>query len=124
MCRLLLLKLTVRTKLDFKRMMSKFFLVLLLSLPYFTGSAKVLDDSCTFKGKPLHGKVKIVEHYPDFKVKVVTSYPDLKVKIKDNYPDKCGEWKIVDSYPDFKVQVVNSYPDFKIKLVERYPGVK
>jgi hypothetical protein len=82
---------------------------------------KVTD--CKYKGVPLHGKVKIVESFPDFKVKVVESFPDLKVKLVESFPDECGKWRIVDSFPDFTIQIVESFPDFTIKMVECFPGM-
>lgn len=82
-----------------------------------------IDDSCTLNGVPLHGKVKFVDSFPDFKVKVVSSFPDLKVKHVTSFPDDCGEWQIVDSFPDFTVKFVDSFPDFTIKYVDSFPGV-
>lgn len=93
---------------------------LILSSPV---SAEKVQSNCTFKGIPLHGKVKVVDSFPDIKVKVVTSFPDLKVKTVDSFPDDCGEWKFVDSFPDFKIQYVQSFPDIKIQMVESFPGL-
>jgi hypothetical protein len=94
-----------------------------------TGSETSPDKStsslsgCSCKGIPLHGKVKIVSSYPDFKVKIASSYPDLKVKKVTMFPDHCGEWQFVESsYPDFTVQFVESYPDFTIQYVSSFPG--
>lgn len=70
----------------------------------------------------LHGKVKFVDSFPDYKIKVVTSFPDLKVKKVTSFPDDSGEWMIVDSFPDFTVQVVDSFPDFTIEYVDSFPG--
>ena len=82
-----------------------------------------IDKSCTYRGKRLWGKVKVVTSFPDFKVQVVGSFPHLKVKRVTSFPDKCGKWKFVKSFPDFKVQFVKSFPDFKIKYVTSFPGV-
>jgi hypothetical protein len=82
-----------------------------------------VPESCTLKGKKLHGKVKIVEHFPDFKVKVVEHFPDLKVKIVAHCPDTCGKWQLVEHFPDFTVKLVEHFPDFTILLVEHFPGV-
>lgn len=82
-----------------------------------------IGSDCSFKGVPLHGKVKIVESFPDFKVKVVNSFPDLKVKIVNSFPDDCGEWQFTESFPDFKIQIVESFPDFSIQYVESFPGL-
>ena len=37
-------------------------------------ASPVSSDGC-FKGIPLRGKVKIVDHFPDSKLKVVSSFP-------------------------------------------------
>jgi hypothetical protein len=97
-------------------------LVLLTISLAHSGSDKV-DSSCTFKGKKLYGKVKVVTSFPDIKVKVVTSFPDLKVKTVTSFPDSCGKWKFVESFPDFTIQYVTSFPDIKIKHVTSFPGV-
>jgi len=70
----------------------------------------------------LHGKVKVVESFPDYEVKIVDSFPDLKVKVVTSFPDKPGEWQFVESFPDFTVKFVDSFPDFTIKYVESFPG--
>lgn len=85
--------------------------------------ADAVDSSCTFNGQALHGKVQIVDSFPDIKVQVVTSFPDLKVKNVTSFPDDCGEWQMVESFPDFTVQFVTSFPDIKIQYVESFPGV-
>src|SRR6056297_1706406 len=63
-----------------------------------------IGDDCTFNGKKLAGKVKIVDSFPDIRVKAVSSFPDLKVKQVTSFADQCGEWQFVDSFPDFKIQ--------------------
>ena len=48
------------------------------SLRFFSSlhasASPVSSDGC-FKGIPLRGKVKIVDHFPDSKIKVVSSFP-------------------------------------------------
>ena len=48
------------------------------SLRFFSSlnasASPVSSDGC-FKGIPLRGKGKIVDHFPDIKVKVVSSFP-------------------------------------------------
>jgi hypothetical protein len=109
-----------------------FLLILLASSIFFliNTSGKSIDDKglnkekCTYNGIPLHGKVKIVESFPDIKVQVVESFPDINVKIVSIFPDDCGEWQMVESFPDFKIQFVTSFPDIKIRFVESFPGIK
>jgi hypothetical protein len=86
------------------------------------GGAAVAKD-CTFKGRKLQGKVKVVQSFPDLKVKVVENFPDLKVKIVENFPDACGKWKLVENFPDFTIQYVENFPDLEIKMVENFPGL-
>jgi len=87
-------------------------------------SAGKIGSDCTYKGKNLYGKVKIVNSFPDFKVKVVKSFPDLKVETVTSFPSSCGKWEIVESFPDFTVQFVDSFEDFSIEYVTSFPGVK
>jgi len=97
----------------------------LVSMSPWTVEAKgkVSKSSCSYKGKKLYGKIKIVKNFPDIKVKIVKSFPDLKVKKVKNFPDKCGKWKIVKNFPDLKVKIVKNFPDIKVKYVKNFPGV-
>jgi hypothetical protein len=85
-------------------------------------SDKVGSD-CTFKGKKLYGKVKVVDAFADFEVKKVDAFADLHVKKVDAFADSCGKWKFVDAFPDFEVKWVDAFPDFEIKMVDAFPGV-
>ena len=87
-----------------------------------TAADKISSD-CTFRGKKLQGKVKIVSAFPDFKVKKVEAFEDLKVKNVDAFPDSCGRWQFVDSFPDFTIQYVEAFPDFTIRFVNAFPGL-
>lgn len=82
-----------------------------------------VDESCTYDGRALHGKVQFVTSFPDIKIQFVTSFPDIKVKFVSSFPDDCGEWQIVNSFPDFKIQIVTSFPDVKVQIVDSFPGV-
>src|SRR5690606_36344098 len=96
---------------------------LLPLLVLLSGSAREQQKKdCHYKGIPLYGKVKIVEHLPDLTVQVVQSFPDLKVKLVDQFPDECGEWQIVEHLPDIKVKFVTAFPDVKIQYVNAFPG--
>ncbi len=81
------------------------------------------EETCSFNGIKLYGKIQFVESFPDITIKVVESFPDIKVKIVDSFPDDCGEWQVVDSFPDIKVKIVESFADIKIKFVESFPGI-
>lgn len=87
-------------------------------------SARRIGSDCTYKGKKLWGKVKVVNSSPDLKVKIVRSLPDLKVKIVTSFADSCGKWRMVEHFPDLKVQFVNSFPDITIQYVDSFPGVR
>ncbi len=86
------------------------------------GLTDKVSDSCTWKGIPLHGKVKFVESFADIKIEFVESFPDLNVKFVESFPEQCGQWKIVESFPDFTVKVVESFPDIRVKVVNSFPG--
>lgn len=84
-----------------------------------------IDSSrCTFNGKPLFGKIQIVDSFPDIRVQVVTAFPDLKVQKVTSFPDRCGRWQIVKSFPNTKIQFVDSFPDVKVKFVTSFPGLR
>lgn len=100
-----------------------FFIIVLTLFLNLTANAGNISSSCTYKGKPLYGKVQVVNSFPDFKVKKVTSFEDLKVKQVTSFPDKCGRWQFVNSFPDFKIQYVDSFEDFKIKFVDSFEGL-
>lgn len=84
---------------------------------------KIKKGDCAYKGFKLHGKVQIVDHFPDLKIQVVDHFPDLKVQKVEHFPNACGQWQIVEHFPDFKVQIVDHFPDLKIQWVDHFPGV-
>jgi hypothetical protein len=85
----------------------------------------VIDaGSCTCRGIPLKGRVKVVSAFPDFKIKAVTAFPDIRVQTVTSHPDACGKWQFVDAFPDFTVQYVDAFPDFTVQFVEHFPGTK
>ena len=49
------------------------------------GTGNVDAATCSFQGKKLYGKVKVVESFPDVRIKLVTSFPDLKVKTVESF---------------------------------------
>ncbi len=82
-----------------------------------------IATGCTLAGRPLAGRVKVVDAFPDLKVKVVDAFPDLKVRWVDAFPDSCGRWQRVDAFPDFTVQFVDAFPDLTIREVDAFPGL-
>ena len=105
------------------RVMKKIFIFCLIFIPtIFLFAGGISKSDCTYKGKKLYGKIKLVTSFPDIKVQVVSSFPDLKVQKVTSFPNSCGKWQIVESFPDLKVQIVNSFPDVKIKYVSSFPG--
>ena len=100
--------------------------VLAAACPLFAAhvadAGTVVGPNCTYKGKVLKGKVKVVKSFPDIKVQKVKSFPDLKVQKVKAFPDKCGQWQFVDSFPDFTIQYVDSFPDIKVMMVDSFPG--
>ncbi len=81
-------------------------------------------ETCTFKGIPLYGRVKIVTDLADFDVKIEKDLPDLDVEVVDALPNSCGRWEFVDDLPDFTIRFVDDLPDFTIRFVDALPGVR
>jgi hypothetical protein len=96
----------------------------LLGAPSAVLAGDIDKANCTYKGIPLHGKVKIVTAFADIKVKASSAFEDLSVKKVTAFADDCGEWQIVDSFPDFTVQFVDAFPDVTIKWVGSFPGMR
>ncbi|MFC1662289.1 hypothetical protein ACFL3S_12700 [Gemmatimonadota bacterium] len=82
-----------------------------------------LWSGCSYRGIDLHGKVQIVDAFPDIKVQLVDAFPDIRVKWVTAFPDDCGEWQEVDAFPDFKIQLVDAFPDVKVQVVDAFPGL-
>lgn len=98
----------------------KFILLLLVSLSIYSNP---ISKDCTFKGKKLAGRIKIVSHAADFTVLVRQYAADLNVKISQGSLKDCGEWQFVESGENFRIQIVNHAPDFSIKFVHSMPGL-
>ncbi len=83
-------------------------------------------ETCTCKGIPLYGTVRITESvWADFTIEIVDSWPDIEVKKVTSFPSACGEWQFTESaFADFTVRIVSSGADFKVKFVDIWPGVK
>lgn len=97
-------------------------MVLAAMLSASPADAGKVDNMCSFKGIPLHGKVKKVSSHADIKVKTTKSFPDLKVQQVKHFPEKCGQWQWVEHFPDFTVQFVDAFPDITIMYVDHFPG--
>lgn len=98
-------------------------MAVLLAMPGVTSPVSAGQISgCSYNGKTLKGKVKVVSSHADIKVQVVSSHPDLKVKKTSSSGSSCGEWQFVDSHPDFTIEIVTSHPDIKIQYVSSFPG--
>lgn len=75
-------------------------------------------ERCTFNGKTLTGKVRVVEYGEDFKVRVVEYGEDITV-IKQTLlssSPKCGAWQFVEQGENFKVRIVEYREDFSIRF--------
>ena len=110
-----------------------FTLLITLALPMAAQNndkkPRIDKQNCTYVNKdgktfPLHGKVQIVNSFPDIKVKIVDAFEDIDVKIVDAFPNECGKIQIVNSFPDVKVQIVDAFPDITVKIVDAFPGIK
>ena len=78
-------------------------------------SQEINPYTCTYKGKKLYGKVRVVESSPDFRVKVVNSSENISIQKTDHTPTRCGEWNFVENGEDFKIQFVTNSEDFTIR---------
>lgn len=83
----------------------------------------IASGDCSWDGIELHGKVQIVDAFPDIKIQIVDAFPDIKVQWVDAFPDDCGKWQQVDAFPDFKIQIVDAFPDLKVQEVDAFPGM-
>ena len=92
------------------------FAIVLASFFSIVNREEKLIRDCKYKNIYLSGRVKVVEHFPDFKVKVDNNFPDFQVKIVNHTSKNCGEWMFVDDFPDFKIKFVDNFEDFKIKI--------
>ena len=81
----------------------------------YCGCQDINPYTCTFNGKKLYGKVKVVNSGEDLKVRIVGSSEDISIIKTERDPAKCGEWKFVESSEDFKVRFVTSGEDIKIR---------
>jgi hypothetical protein len=79
--------------------------------------------TCTFNGKKLYGKVKVVNSGEDFKVRIVENSEDISIISTDKDPSKCGQWKFVEYSEDFKVRFVTNGEDFKIRYTTGEPKI-
>lgn len=71
----------------------------------------------------LYGRVRVVEHFPDYRVRIVEHFPDLKVRWVEHHADGPGLWIRVEHHPDFSIQFVEHFADFSIQLVDHFPGL-
>lgn len=102
--------------------MKRCLLIVLTAVPFMAHAGKLGSD-CTFNGKKLYGKVRVVNNFATFKVRVTNAFPDLKVEKVTAFPDRCGRWEFGNSFEDFSVQFVDAFEDFSIEYVTAFPGV-
>jgi hypothetical protein len=100
------------------------FLILPVLLGYMCYSQDINPYTCTFKGKKLYGKVKVVNSNADFKVKIVNSNEDISICRTNDNPDACGEWKFVEYSEDLKIEFVTSGEDFTIRYTTGESKIK
>jgi hypothetical protein len=90
--------------------------------PSSLSDLKQISSNCTFRGKFLGGRVKIVDIGADFNVKIVPIGEDLNVR-EVSIGNGCGIWQIVDIGQDFSIKLVDIGQDFSIKLVDIGAGL-
>ncbi|MCU0754704.1 MAG: hypothetical protein MUE46_06220 [Xanthomonadales bacterium] len=87
-------------------------------------SAPALADSVSRERLArLYGRVRVVEHHPDYRVRIVEHHPDLRVRWVEHHADGPGRWIKVEHHPDFTIRFVEHHADFTIQLVEHFPGL-
>ncbi len=96
------------------------FIVLIPSLSLAGGR---IGQDCTFKGKKLYGRVRIVNVGETFKVRAVSVGEDLRVQTSNMLATTCGRWEIVSIAEDFSVRMVDMGEDFSIRFVEVAHGL-
>lgn len=100
-----------------------FTLAFIIILSCDTSYGGAVSPSCTYKGIPLYGKVKVVNNFEDIKVKKVSNFEDIKVKEVSNFPNSCGRWQYVDNFEDFKIKFVDNFEDIKVRFVDNFEGI-
>jgi hypothetical protein len=102
--------------------MKKFlFLILFACLPIW---ANPISSDCSFKGKKLYGRVRIVEANEDIRVRVVTANEEFRVFLNPiTWQDRCGEWHYVTANENLKIRFVEANEDFRIRFVGANPGL-
>lgn len=110
--------------------MKRLLFLLICFLPLQLLAGNPIDNDCSCKGIPLHGRVFITSDSgtEDFKITIVDrGYESVKVKIVDCCASECGQWEIVSQreYADFIVRIVSQgYEDFAITFDCVVPGLK
>lgn len=103
--------------------MKSLFIAVLMTLFFSGKTTEPVTSDCKCKGIPLHGKVKVVESFEDFKVRVVNSFEDIRVDTNWYGQMGCGDWKFVTAGEDFTIRYVNAFEDFKIRYVNAFHGL-
>jgi hypothetical protein len=101
-----------------------FLLVIFIVVSFGCSCQDINPYTCTYNGKKLYGKVKIVNYGADFKIRIVTSNEDISILQTSGDPNECGEWKFVEYSEDFKVQIVTSGEDFTIRYTTGESKIK
>lgn len=102
---------------------TQFILMTLSLLASVSLNANPISGDCTFKGKKLYGKVRIVNYGEDIKVRIVNYNSDIKIRYVDYSPSSCGKWQKVNYGEDIKVRFVDSGQDIKVEIVNNGEGL-
>jgi hypothetical protein len=86
--------------------------------------ANPIQPDCTFKGKKLQGKIRIVTANEDIRVRVVNANENFRVYLNPvTWQERCGEWHFVETNEDFRIRFVDANEDFRIRYVIHNPGL-
>lgn len=81
-------------------------------------------QQCLFKGKPLKGRILVVQSYQNYDIRVLKVQEhqnyDLKVTTKQSYQsiNKCGDWQFVEEHQtyDLRVLFVSESENYDIRV--------
>ena len=67
----------------------------------------------------IHGKIRIVKRFPDFKIQIVETDADLEVELVETCCCSPGKWKLVSGHGDYLLKVVKANPDFTVSCKDK-----
>jgi hypothetical protein len=101
--------------------MKKFLvLVLFACLPVLSNP---IGSDCSFNGKKLYGRVRIVNAGEDVKVRIVNAGENLRVEFSSIEYSQCGRWFFSQSGENVKIRFVEAGEDITVRVHPNNPGL-